>query len=99
MYLIHSINKVFSYEAFSKYSQTWVQRPPLGPPKSGHCLKGQRLVHNFVVILAGLGIQAGRCLEVVVNTGLNVLVINILVFLNCMFNSSVFISYSQIYVW
>ncbi len=43
------------------HSQTWVQRLSLGPQKMDVVLKmgiGQTWVQNFVVIIAGLGIQA-----------------------------------------
>jgi hypothetical protein len=39
--------------------------------QKGSCSKGgHRLVHNYLVVLAGLGVQCGRCSEVDFNEGL-----------------------------
>ncbi len=75
----NSVKSLTRQIKFCEYSQTCVQQPPLGLKKSGCCLKvkAQFIPMKLLSVLENWGSSwplqtGGRCLEVVVNTGLTV---------------------------
>ncbi len=55
-----------------QYSRTWVQRPPLGPPKIGRSEVGPKFRSSFSWVgdSGRLFLTDGHCSDVVANTGL-----------------------------